>query len=254
MSIQLHKKHLLLLITAIVLIGLLYAAVYFIYLEPQKRGNEQLQTSINLAHQQLELSSQKEEKVIEPTINSVELQRKLPVSTLVEQFVLDLEQAEVVSNSVIQSVTFSEEGETIPLVETPSEDEKEENTVETSDASTTEVETKDPLPLALEGLKLLEVSLTVTSSNYYDLEAFIKQLENQTRITKVDELTFSGPPEIIELSQEIESLTYDLKLSAFYFPTLTDLDEETPTIDTPPPSLKQNPLTPYIKEKNDEDS
>ncbi|QGQ47418.1 hypothetical protein [Metabacillus sediminilitoris] len=57
-----------------------------------------------------------------------------------------------------------------------------------------------------------------------------------------------------QINQVIETIDYQVQLSAYYFPTLTDLEDDSPTIDTPPSSKKHNPLFPFIKEENDEQS
>ncbi|MBZ5749409.1 hypothetical protein [Metabacillus rhizolycopersici] len=47
---------------------------------------------------------------------------------------------------------------------------------------------------------------------------------------------------------------YEMKLSAYYYPTLTDVEDEMPTLEVPLPGLKNSPLLPYISEDKEEQS
>jgi type IV pilus assembly protein PilO len=68
----------------------------------------------------------------------------------------------------------------------------------------------------------------------------------------VNQLSFQGPPEVTQSDQVMNPLEFKVQLTAFYMPTLTDLEAESPSINAPPSSKKHNPLSPYIKDGNDE--
>ncbi|MGG3798282.1 hypothetical protein [Metabacillus fastidiosus] len=234
MKIQLNKNHYIILILSLALIGLLYAGAYFLYLQPVKQRINEEKSSLQLLNEKLAGLSVEEGK---RAINSYSLQKKLPVKPLTEQFVLDLEKAEIVSNSKIMLVEFAEDGQTVQSEE------------QSSPENTNEKEA-----IAPEGMKELTVRLEVMSNNYYDMKTFIEEIEKQLRITKVEQLSFEGPGEIVSLDQKIAPITYELRLITYYIPSLTDLEKELPTIDSPVPSMKSNPLTPYVNEKTDEES
>lgn len=274
MTIHLHKKHIILLIAAVLLLGSLYAGAYYLLIKPKNVEIETLISSKKMQKQQFnKLTSSETSTESRPVVNSVELQRKVPVSPMVEQLVLDLEKAETVSNSSIQNMTFAEsEDALLPLgvpaesdaAETPEpakdgavqEAEEAQGTAEEpeadSNADAEAPEASAPLPNAPEGLKRVIITLEVTSSNYYDMETFIETLEQQSRITKVDIVTFEGLPEITALDQEAEPLNYSLQVSAFYMDALQDLKEETPKVIAPEASDKINPLTPSLDDEDDE--
>jgi hypothetical protein len=68
----------------------------------------------------------------------------------------------------------------------------------------------------------------------------------------VNQLSFQGPPEVTQSNQVMNPLEYKVQFTAFYMPTLTDLEAESPSIKPSPLSKKHNPLSPYIQEGNDE--
>ncbi|MED4401091.1 hypothetical protein [Metabacillus fastidiosus] len=237
MKIQLSKNHYIILILSVALIGLLYAGAYFLYLQPVKQRINEETSSIQSLDEKLTSLSTEEGK---PVVNSYSLQQRLPVKPLTEQFVLDLEKAEIISNSKIILAEFAEDGQALQS--------EEQSSVEDTDQ-------KEGAPTAApEGMKQLTVRLEVISNNYYDMKTFIEEIEKQLRITKVEQLSFEGPEEIVSLDQKIEPITYELRLITYYIPSLTDLEKESPAIDSPVPSMKNNPLTPYIREKTDEES
>ena len=80
--------------------------------------------------------------------------------------------------------------------------------------------------------------MSVEASVLYELEAFIKELEELPRITKVDSLTFSGVAE----GDTSNVLTYSVVASTYYYPDLTDLKNQLPDYEAPAPSKKTNPL------------
>jgi hypothetical protein len=45
-----------------------------------------------------------------------------------------------------------------------------------------------------------------------------------------------------------------MKLSAYYYPTLTDVEDEMPTLEVPLLGLKNSPLLPYISKDKEEQS
>jgi type IV pilus assembly protein PilO len=58
----------------------------------------------------------------------------------------------------------------------------------------------------------------------------------------------------LDILLEANLIYYETKLSAYYYPTLTDVEDEMPTLEVPPPSLKNSPLIPYINESKEKQS
>ncbi len=258
MSFRLTKKETLIIsvIFLLVVAGILNSYL-FIILPVQAT----LQTSeVELKQEEALLSTieasvtNKQEQAFQGTM---ELQKKLPVEPLLEQFLLDLEKAEIISGSFITSMSFGEKGieEATNLVEEYIQetqgilagDTKETNDVKQTDQGRT---AEGMIP---EGVERLTVNLTVESPSYFELEAFLKALEDLRRITKIDELSFSGNEEVVTTDSPPEKLTYTLTVSTFYYPKLEELRGQLPPLEVPNPSRKINPLVPLIPDESDND-
>lgn len=209
---------------------------------------QSLQTEKQLLDTIINKKADETNKVVEDTR---ELQKKVPVTPLQEQFILDLERSENVSNSVVKSMSFSKDADVIIA---PPVQENAANVEATTDESL-EVETVQEVAAEQEaqaantitGLKKLTISLSVESPTYEDLEKFISTLESLNRIVVVESINYSGGKEITSLDIEPadKKLSYSLSVSAYYLPTLNDLIAELPKIDAPAPANKKNPLSTF---------
>jgi type IV pilus assembly protein PilO len=237
MKLHFSKKDKLILLFGTLLLVVLFVFAQFYLLSPLKSDLDTKEQSLVTEQKLLDVITQKKSeettKVVEDTR---ELQKKVPVSPLQEQFILDLEQAETVSNSKILSMGFAKDAGAITEVA--------ETTATETDA-TTQTETEQQSAVTGNGLKKLTVSLSVESKTYEDLEKFISTLESLKRIVVVESINYSGGEEITTLEQEKEDLSYSLTISAYYYPTLEDLIAELPKIDAPEPANKKNPLTTF---------
>lgn len=251
MKLRLSKKEKLILWLSIFLVILLIAVAQFMLLSPLKSDLEMMEQSLQTEQKLLDEITQKKaneaNKVVEDTR---ELQKKVPVTPLQEQFILDLERAENVSNSLVKSMGFSKDADvtiTPPVQETATSN-GETNTDEALEVKTIqEVEGEKEAQAAntLTGLKKLTISLSVESPTYEDLEKFISTLESLNRIVVVESINYTGGKEITSLNTEPaeEKLSYSLSVSAYYLPTLNDLIADLPRIDAPEPANKKNPLS-----------
>lgn len=228
MIARFSRRQLLVFVLMLTVLGAAIIGLYFYLLYPRYQEIEELNNRVAnekkiLAATRAEIAKQKSglpESV-------VELQKKIPVKPLTEQLLLDLEKAEVVSDSTISSMAFNEE---------------ENETAEPQE------KTKQSSSAPPDGLKKVTVQLTVQSPSYYQLERFLQTLENLNRIVSVESLSFTGNPELTSVATEVNPLTYSVTVSAFYYPKLEKLQNMLPQIDVPPPSKKRNPLTEIIPE------
>ena len=85
--------------------------------------------------------------------------------------------------------------------------------------------------------------MSVKSPSYKELVAFLESISSMQRISNVDSLSFSGNEEITSIEQKIGELNYQLVVSVFYYPDLSDLQNDTPVMDTPKPSGKDDPFS-----------
>jgi type IV pilus assembly protein PilO len=270
MTIRFSKRQLVFLFALLIIISAFFAVLYLYTLKPLYIRIDELSATVATEKQLLEATqAQVAKQQTDITESVVELQKKVPVKPLVEQLLLDLEKAEVVSDSFIQSMVFNEAAE----MNTPSEQQGTENepnqqatannantqATENESKPTTTEQTQQPQqqaqssPALPSGLKKVSVQLTVQSPSYYHLERFLETLEGLTRIVSVEALSFTGNPELTSIDTEVKPLTYSLTVSAFYHPGLANLQDQVPPLDVPPPSEKRNPLTELIPNETKEE-
>lgn len=255
MTLQLSRKQFTILLLSIaVILGIAYLA-YFLFVSPVNQKISQLENSLKTEQRLLELVSQKQ-ATDEPIVSSTEVQKKLPVIPLVEQIILDIERAETLSESKVTSMSYSES----EFVYTDSENQVEETATENTTDTNQEVSTNENSsteeenaidPELVDGLSLITVTLSVESPNYKELEKFLSAVEHQTRITKVDALSFTGTSELTSIEQVPGPLVYNVTISAFYAPKYQELAEEAPKLTVPPPGNKKNPLATGLEDDNE---
>ncbi|NMD70544.1 hypothetical protein HHO41_09590 [Bacillus sp. DNRA2] len=279
MNLHFSKRETLILVLTLLLTIASIFALYYLYLEP-KYKNIDTQTASLKTEKELLASLQKQQQTkSDITAESLAvLQRKVPVKPQQEQLILDLEQAEVISGTKIMSMAFSE-GDVAPApAETQNntnkdqananDEEKNSNTDDKTDQSadnqaaddkTTDdnknteednntekdgekANTYEPTPLP-GGIKRLMVTLSVESNNYEELKKFMESLESLQRTIVIETISFSGTTEVTKVeATKDEKLSYNLTLSAFFMPGLTDLQDKLPELVAPPPANKTNPF------------
>lgn len=242
MKINGVKKEKTFIVAAILLILALASGVYFLVIMP-KLETVTMQEKALKREQELLVELQKQTAGI-TTVTSestVALQKQVPVQPLTEQLLLDLEQAEVVSNSFVTNMQFTageEVTEQTPLEADIEEQLDSESTDEAAKANTV----AEALPT---GIKKMTVSMTVESPTYQELEKFLQTLEQLQRIIVVDALVFSGNEEIISTEQSDKILTYQVTLSTFYMPTLDDLISSLPQLEIPKWDEREDPFSTF---------
>ncbi|WP_335869187.1 hypothetical protein [Bacillus sp. 2205SS5-2] len=241
-----NKDVLAVLLVSLVCAALLYASFAFFY-QPQK---EALQT--------VELKIDNEEKlvtVLESKVKDIQkqafedttsLQKKVPVKPLTEQLLLHFEKAEILSDSFIEQIEFTD-GDVSDGVNI-------ENDIQIEEVDEASIQ-KEAVEVTVlpKGLKKLSSTLTVQSKTYFDLEKFITVLENLDRILEIESITFDGGGEIISIDNNMEFVSYNVMVSAFYLPGLLDLSKELPRLDTPMPSGKSNPFSAFPSREDEEE-
>ena len=251
MTLRFTRKHVTIVgLSLIVLVGISYL-IHYILVKPLETEIYTIESNIAMQQKFIDVLNEKQGKKTAPVVSSTELQKKIPVVPLVEQVILDLQQAESVSNSKISNMSFSESAFSLPVEEltTPTADQQEGVTTEGTQSEKVDV-TSEPTSeqpafdqTLLEGMKQVTVSLTVESPGYKGLEEFLTLIEHQTRITKVDSLTFTGKQEITSVDENIdEPLVYAITLSTFYMSAYSELADDAPKINVPKPANKKNPL------------
>lgn len=229
---------------------------YMFSVLPQKQEVERLEAQVSQNEDVIRVLEEKENNKQAESFDTNALQRMVPVKPLVDQFILDLNQAELVSRSKIQQLDFVDEvlNPAQYAEESTSEETSEDGQENPPDVATEETSEDAPeappneigeavagLP---EGIQSVNVSMAMASDNYPSLRTFLKSIEGLPRMAMVSGLSFTGKPEAVSLDEgeETKELLYTADVSTFYIPSLTDLAEQTPSIDYPEPADKENPL------------
>ncbi|MBB5180737.1 type IV pilus assembly protein PilO [Planomicrobium koreense] len=213
-SMTKRQKETALIVLAAVFLLALAAYSYFMVYAPARDGALQAEQSLSSERDVLmALQTQIKELPEGEKISTSELQQKVSIEPLSELIVLQIEQAELLSNSLVTNIAITEE----PVV----------------------------LPVPVEGLEnLQEVQTTVSIevADYKNITSFIKEIEAMDRILIVDSIDFGALEEVTTADQERELIEVTLGFSAYFRPDLIALLDTLPKVDAPPPAGKVNPL------------
>lgn len=213
-SMTKRQKESALIVLAAVFLFALAAYSYFMVYKPAHE--EALQAEQSLVSERdvlMALQAQIKELPVGEKISTSELQQKVSIEPLSELIVLQIEQAELLSGSLVTNISIDEE----PVV----------------------------LPVPVEGLENLQEVLTTVSievADYKNITSFIKEIEAMDRILIVDSINFGALEEVTTTDQEPELLDVTLSFSAYFRPDLIALLDTVPKVDAPAPAGKVNPL------------
>lgn len=250
MIFRLEKKHVYMLIVLFLMLsGLLYYLYMTMYKPAEQNASranaelEMLQKAVAIQQNQFQPDDGTERK------SATELQKVIPSEPLIEQFILDIEKAEVKSNSLVQQMTFGErtaatEGSSSALEHY---DEMDKNYGSSGDETEEGNSDSEKLPVTMpEGLQKEMVQLSVESPTYFDLETFLATLQGGKRYVEVENLTFTGPTERVMLDERKEDkLAYTIDVSIYYHTGIQELKKNLPELETPPAGNKQQPFSNY---------
>ncbi|XJZ26372.1 hypothetical protein ACF5W4_13370 [Bacillota bacterium Lsc_1132] len=258
MTSYVSKQQKLILLTVTLLLIAFALFLQFFYLGPAKAELTVKQKTLQMEQKLAETVAQKKTGTKqEINQNTRELQLKLPVKPLQEQFILDLLKVETLSNSEIKSMNFSSgnqaASQTAQAAEQanqktgtiPQQQNGSSTTSSGASQKSANSEKQQPITSTPAGLNKLTVQLTVESPSYEEFEKFIKTLEGLKRLVVVETIQYAGTSETTAVHQGNGQFTYNLTVSAFYMGNLPDLEGDLPKIDTPEPAGKKNPLSQF---------
>ncbi|PAE11151.1 hypothetical protein CHI02_16450 [Niallia circulans] len=223
-------------------LGAIYS--YYCYLMPLTNELNMKKMELQMTEQQADiLQSKLKSTGSETSSNTIELQKKIPVKRLLEQALLEIEKAEIISDTNILeiSVNGSNADEEVANGEVTTADKaiddanKEENREADEKKNTEEI----VLP---NGIHQTTINMLGEASTYFELEKFLGKIESSQRIMTVDSLNITGPKEIIAVEESDQQIDFELTVSVYYYPTLNDLIEDLPQLDTPKVSERKNPF------------
>jgi type IV pilus assembly protein PilO len=234
MKIDFSRKQWSIFISLIAAGILITAVLYFFLLKPLEE---------RLQYKEEELSIQnKLQEAVENKVNNIDankaadsssLQKKIPAGPLTENVILDLEKAELISGSTIQSIHFEKTDG--PLAAKKDEESDVDSVKETQ------------LPPQM---KRLQMTMIVESPSYFEMEQFLEELESLERIVEINGLYFEGEEELKESMEGYSesTITFELTASAFFIPELEEIQDGLPSIQSPSPSFKKDPFPQFPNE------
>ncbi|RNF40936.1 pilus assembly protein PilO [Planococcus salinus] len=213
-SLTKRQKELGLIILAVVFLLALVAYAYFTLYAPARDAREQAEQTLSSEREVLmALESQLAELPDGEPVSISKLQQKVAIEPLTDLIVLQIEQAELLSESLVTSINFTEGAfELLQPVE------------------------------GVENIQEVLTSISLEAPDYESILTFIGEIEAMERIMVIDSIAFGGYPEITQRGVEPESLSVTLNFSAFYRPDLVALQDTVPKVDAPPPANKANPM------------
>ncbi|OIK14342.1 hypothetical protein [Bacillus sp. MUM 13] len=268
MNLRLNKKQGFMLFAAILAGSLLLVGLYFWRIYPLDAKTKLAQNELTSQQKMLEMmgtnSVQTKKEAFAAT---TELQKRLPVKASVQQLMLDFEKAEVVSKSFITDMEFKDEADpsgTAAVQAPPSQSQQQEkavsdaasssenknaaatsNSANTATAQPGSTSTGSDTEILPSGVQKITVVIKAQSPDYFGMERFLASLESMERIVRIENLKFTGSEEISSVTQAAAPIVYELTVSAYYSPGLKDLQDQSPKMESPPPSEKANPFNDF---------
>lgn len=201
----------------IVLFFILLGTLYFVFVRPQSeqlksilQAKEMLQTDVNVLEKKIDNLSN------EPNIDMKVLEEKMPLAPELDALLLSFQELEQVTGSRINEIDFAYDGE-LPEVEL--EEESESTEANDGESEEKKEERMIDINLDMEELGLVTAELTVLSPDYDHFLHFVKEVEKQERVTRVDQLEFTKPGEreLNFTKDPDETVEYKVQVTTFYF-------------------------------------
>lgn len=234
--IRFTKKNIIISSVIFSLIILLSITLYMTMISPKKEEIKTVMQEVDNEETQIALIEEKIKKIEEKvqSSNTFLYQRQLPVSPLADQFILMLEKAEVLSNTVILDMQLSNSEASLTA-------DNEENQEEQNKRG---------------NVKALEATLKISADDYYEIETFMDTIQQLERVTFVDQVKFKGKEEVIEMQEDdddVEKIQAELVVTTYYAPDFKNVKQNGPSIEFPQPSEKTTPLYEEEQKKNNEE-
>nr|WP_106784528.1 potassium transporter [Lysinibacillus timonensis] len=239
------------LILLVILIAALIFAAYYYVVMPKREQVDSLNRSIDSLN--TEISSiqatitQTQAEQSKETTNVFTIEKKLPSSREVDELLLNIEEIEYVTDSLVLSIAFNGYDSSVadagiglqnedaaatdsnaptdpnaaPNTTDPNATSDPNNGVQNTEGQTVNAGTSPEPGLAMNlppELKMISFSLEIESPDYNHLMQFIDEIENLERIMKVDSINFSLPGEEVNFQEDVpESITASIQVTTFYY-------------------------------------
>lgn len=209
-----RQKELAVIVLAVIFLAGSAAYSYFSLYIPAKDARVQSEQLLT-AEKEVLMALEVQQKAAPPTekISIRDLQQKVSVEPLTDLILLQIEQAELISQTFVTSVNFTE-------------------------APLTLIQPVE----GLENVQEIVAAVEFNARDYKSVTTFIKEIEQMERIMVVGAIDFTANPELTKADQISEPLVVSVSFSAFYRPDLIELADTSLKVDSPAPAKKANPL------------
>jgi type IV pilus assembly protein PilO len=246
MGMAIMQKRNVVLVSVLVLVVIALALSYWMIVGSAQ--TELNQTRVQLSQEKKLLAAmegriKKQQNELQSTQS---LQRKLPVSPLIDQYLLDLEKVEALSGSQLHNIGINEGVAPAALQQEQGGAANTESSTgqagQTDSGSEAQVQTQTEVaqPAKINAIGQLTFALNVSSPKYEDMLEFLKRLEGLERISSIDSLSFAGIPEAPGVSPS--GMDFTVAVSTFYMTGMDELKSGLPWTEYPKPAGKKNPL------------
>lgn len=239
---QENKRALLILVAALFVLA---AVLFFFLVNPllsdlksTKANIDSKETDIELLEAQLANIGREEVDIDEETLAN---EKKIPRERHLDEYILSLQQLELLNNSKIESVAFAydssmdleeaEEGaetpeEHIEEEEADNEENEESEATENGEEEAIDEESEDGTPTIdpvilqekPDQLQVMTVSMTGRSQSYNDFLALIEMIEDMERISIVTNVHFTQPVEEDEFIEDpMNTVPFQAEITTFYY-------------------------------------
>jgi type IV pilus assembly protein PilO len=207
-------------------------AIHLLIYQPNVHTLKKIENELQTEQQLLAVIRKKTENVEQQTImSSIGLQQQLPVKPLTDQLLLDIEMAEMLSGVSIEQISQMEAQEQID----PSL-----NMTKQGEATSSEQSIDNGFVPT--GIERMSYQLRVKADDYFEMESFLSKIEELQRITEIKEFVFEGPKEVTSIMETQEDFIFEVVVTTYYYPTLTELLDEVPKLQVPASTNKQDPF------------
>ncbi|AOM82358.1 hypothetical protein [Salisediminibacterium beveridgei] len=232
------RERILLIVVIAVLAAASFYATFTLYTAPAMDERDRLQSNVEVEEERVEMlgyelleKEREQEMGVEHTGSA---QRKVPVQEMTDQVLLGLNQAQEVSGVVIQDIFINHNAIVDPI---RLDEEDNEVSEETEEDGEEPVDVDSPL----DGLERQVFTMEIRVNQYENLARFIHELEALDRVMNVEFIYFTGADDV-RIFDGASDIFFELQASAYFYPGLDTLRDETPMPHYMPSEDREQPF------------
>lgn len=206
---------------------ILIVVLYVVLLRPLMADLSSREKEINSAKDEIQILEKKldnfELDQTDVDVEQLKLESKIPKERELDDYILSLQQLEVITNSKIEKIEFMYDSN-LDDVEKEVENIEDHQMGESLDSEDEEKEEDVQIDPAIldekpEDLQIFTVKVTAASPEFDDFIELLKAIENQERISIVSKLKFIKPTEYDLYFEDLPTaISVEAELTTFYYP------------------------------------